>query len=73
MAGTKADLEETVRSAVWNALPSALTSVTDASALLLDDYRWDDYNNSLSVSVSSFEDKGTVSFEVWITHFLPKP
>ncbi len=73
MAGTKADLEETVRSAVWNALPSAFTSVTDASALLLDDYRWDDYNNSLSVSVSSFEDKGTVSFEVWITHFLPKP
>ena len=73
MAGTKADLEETVRSAVYDALPSSFTAVTDASALFLDDYRWDDSNNSLSVSVSSYEDKGTVSFEVWITHFLPKP
>lgn len=73
MAGTKADLEETVRAAVWNALPSAYTSVTDPSALLLDDYRWDDTSSAQSVSISSYEDNGVVSFEVWITHFLPKP
>jgi len=73
MAGTKAGLEETVRSAVWNALPSAYTAVTDPSALLLDDYRWDDTDNAQSVSISSSEDNGVISFEVWITHFLPKP
>jgi hypothetical protein len=73
MAGTKADLEETVRSAVWNALPSAFTAVTDPSVLFLDDYRWDDSGGAVSASISSFEDHGVVSFEVWVTHFLPKP
>ena len=72
MAGTRASLEETVRAAVYNALPSGFTSVTDSSALLLDDYRWDNGDTLVSVSISSFEDKGVVSFEVWVTHFLPK-
>lgn len=73
MAGTRAALEETVRAAVYNALSSGFTSVTDPSALLLDDYRWDNADSMVSVSISSFEDQGIVSFEVWVTHFLPKP
>lgn len=72
MAGTKADLEEPVRAAIYNALSSGFSAVTDPSALLLDDYRWDNSDSLVSVSLSSFEDAGTVSFEVWVTHFLPK-
>ncbi len=73
MAGTKAALEETVRAAVYNAIPSGFTAVTDASALLFDDYRWDNSDTMASVSIGSFEDKGIVNFTISILHFLPKP
>jgi len=72
MAGTRAGLEENVRSAVYDALPYGFNSVTDKDALLLDDYRWDN-SDSVSVNISSYEDKGIVNFTLSIYHFLPKP
>lgn len=73
MAGTKADLEETVRSAVYNALPSGYTSITDPGQLLLDDYRWDNSDSALSVTIGSDTyEKGIVSFSISIYHFLTK-
>jgi len=73
MAGTKAALEEPVRAAVYAAIPSGFTAVTDQSALLLDDYRWDNSDSMVSVNLGSNEDKGVVSFNISIFHFLPKP
>ena len=69
MAGTKAGLEETVRSAVYNALPGTYTAVTDASALLLDDYRWDNSDARVSVNIGSYENDGIVSFNISMFHF----
>jgi hypothetical protein len=73
MAGTKAALEEPVRAAVYAAIPSGFTAITDASALLLDDYRWDNSDTAVSVNLGSNENKGVVSFNISIFHFLPKP
>ena len=73
MAGTKAGLEEPLRAAIYDALPSGYTSVTDAAALLLDDYRWDNSDLAVSVNLGSNENKGVVSFNISIFHFLPKP
>jgi hypothetical protein len=72
MAGTRAGLEENVRSAVYDALPYGFNAVTDKDALLLDDYRWDN-ESSVSVNISSYEDTGIVNFTISIYHFLPKP
>ncbi len=73
MAGTKATLEEPVRAAIYAAIPGGYTAITDASALFLDDYRWDNTDSMVSVSVGSNESKGVVSFNISIFHFLPKP
>jgi hypothetical protein len=73
MAGTKAALEEGVRAAVYAAIPGSFTAVTDASALFLDDYRWDNSDSMVSVNIGSNESKGVVSFNISIFHFLPKP
>jgi len=73
MAGTKAELEEPVRAAVYAAIPGGFTSVTDPSALFLDDYRWDNSDSMVSVNIGSIETKGVVSFNISIFHFLPKP
>ena len=73
MAGTKATLEEGLRAAIYAALPGGFTSITDASQLLLDDYRWDNSDSMVSVDIGSFENKGVVSFTISVLHFLPKP
>jgi hypothetical protein len=73
MAGTKTGLEEPLRAAIYDALPSGFTAVTDAAALLLDDYRWDNSDTMVSVNIGSNENKGVVSFNISIFHFLPKP
>lgn len=73
MAGTKAGLEEPLRAAIYDAIPGGYSSVTDPSALLLDDYRWDNTDSMVSVNLGSNENKGVVSFNISIFHFLPKP
>jgi hypothetical protein len=73
MAGTKAALEEPVRAAVYAAIPAGFTAITDPSALFLDDYRWDNSDSLVSVNIGSNENKGVVSFNISVFHFLPKP
>ena len=62
-----------LRAAIYDAIPSGYTSVTDEAALLLDDYRWDNSDLAVSVNLGSSENKGVVSFNISIFHFLPKP
>lgn len=73
MAGTKAGLEEPLRAAIYDAIPGGYAAVTDQASLFLDDYRWDNTDSMVSVSVGSNESKGVVSFSISIFHFLPKP
>lgn len=69
--GTKANLEDGVRSAVARALPAGFTAAANAAAFG-DDYRWNGAKN-VSVALGSVEDDGIVSFQVRFLHFLPKP
>ena len=74
MVGTKAVLEEQIRAAMQNALPSGF-SPTTGRALFLDDYRWDNASTQVAVDVNSvigYElPDGLVQFSLGIIHFLP--
>ncbi len=76
MVGTLATLEEQVRAAMYDALPSGFTTTT-GSLLGLDDYRWDYSYTQVAADIGgSFFTyglpPGLVQFDVGIVHFLPK-
>lgn len=72
IAGTAAQLRGTLHDAIANALPSDYAATTDASELLMDDYRWDSDNKQQSIDLSSDESDGVAHYTIQIYHYLPK-
>lgn len=72
MATTAETVKPLLRDSVESGLPEGYTQITDANALLFDDYRWDDADAMTSVGISCQENRGTVRSVITIYHFLQK-
>lgn len=71
LGGSKSDVEEIIRAAVSDALPSGFTVTTDMKYLVLNDYRWDRSSDLIAVEVSSYDNHdGTFDYHLEIYHFL---
>lgn len=69
IVGPKSDVEELIRSTLWDALPGGFTSTTDSS-LLITDYRWDQSYSNLAVTLDSYDyGDGSFKYTISVYHF----